>query len=186
MHQHYCDHALSVVINLSHLKPLNIIQWHMTGSKISTPFLGGKWEKQDGRPGLWLAETFSTSPLKRLNRIQQNLTGSKVSTSSIKFLFFWPAEIQDGRPGLWWVETFFTSLKQLNGMQGNYLNVLYQLVFRADRKSKMVALASDWLRHFRLLLCNRWIEFNEIWEEAKYQCPSAVEILQSFVRHRSE
>ena len=33
------------------------------------------------------------------------------------------------------------------------LNVLYQVcVFRADRKNKMAALASHWLRHFRLLL----------------------------------
>ena len=33
------------------------------------------------------------------------------------------------------------------------LNVLYQVcVFRADRKNKMAALASNWLRHFRLLL----------------------------------
>ena len=33
------------------------------------------------------------------------------------------------------------------------LNILYQVcVFRADRKNKMAALASDWLRHFRLLL----------------------------------
>ena len=47
-------------------------------------------EKQDGRPGLWLAETFSTSPLKPLNRIQRNLTGSKISTSSTKFVFFGP------------------------------------------------------------------------------------------------
>ena len=31
-------------------------------------------EKQDGRLGLWLAETFSTSPLKPLNGIQRNLT----------------------------------------------------------------------------------------------------------------
>ena len=39
-------------------------------------------EKQDGRPGLWLTETFSTSPLKLLNGIQRNLTGIKISTSS--------------------------------------------------------------------------------------------------------
>ena len=33
------------------------------------------------------------------------------------------------------------------------LNVLYQIcVFQTDRKNKMAALASDWLRHFRLLL----------------------------------
>ena len=48
----------------------------------------GRSEKQDGRPGLWLAETFSTSPLKRLNGIQRNLTGSKIPTPSTKFVFF--------------------------------------------------------------------------------------------------
>ena len=47
-------------------------------------------EKQDGRPGLWLAETFSTSPLKPLNGIQRNMTGSKITTSSAKFVFFGP------------------------------------------------------------------------------------------------
>ena len=47
-------------------------------------------KKQDGRSGLWLAETFSTSPLKPLNGIQGNMTGSKISTSSTKFVFFGP------------------------------------------------------------------------------------------------
>ena len=52
------------------------------------------------------------------------------------------------------------------------LNVLYQVcVLGADRKNKMAALASDWLRHFRLLLWNRWTEFNETWQEARYQRP---------------
>ena len=52
------------------------------------------------------------------------------------------------------------------------LNVLYQVcVFRADQKNKMAALASDWLRHFRLLLWNRWMEFNETWQEARSQRP---------------
>ena len=52
------------------------------------------------------------------------------------------------------------------------LNVLYQVcVFRADRKNKMAALASDWLRHFRLLLWNHWMEFNETWQEARSQRP---------------
>ena len=42
------------------------------------------------------------------------------------------------------------------------LNVIYQVcVFRADRKNKMAALASDWLRHFGLLLLNRRTEFKE-------------------------
>ena len=33
----------------------------------------------------------------------------------------------------------------------------------------MAALASDWLRHFRLLLWNHWTEFKETWQEAKSQ-----------------
>ena len=35
----------------------------------------------------------------------------------------------------------------------------------------MAILASDWLRHFRLLLWNRWTEFNETWQEARSQHP---------------
>ena len=52
------------------------------------------------------------------------------------------------------------------------LNALYQVcVFRADRKNKMATLVSDWPRHFRLLLWNRWTEFNETWQEARSQRP---------------
>ena len=48
------------------------------------------------------------------------------------------------------------------------LNVLYQVcVFQADRKKKMMAtLASDLLRHIRLLW-NCWTEFSETWQEAR-------------------
>ena len=89
-------------------------------------------EKQDGCPGLWLAETFVTSPQKPLNGIQWNFTGSKISMSSTKFVFF-----------------------------------------RRIGKTRCPPppLASDWLRHFRLLLRNRWTEFNETWQEARSQCP---------------
>ena len=81
----------------------------------------GQSEKQDGRPGLWFVEPFSTS-LKPLNKIQRNLTGSKISTSSTKFVFFRPIQKQDGRPGLWLDETFSTSLlKPLNGIQRNLI-----------------------------------------------------------------
>ena len=48
------------------------------------------------------------------------------------------------------------------------LKVLYKdCIFGADRKNKMAALTSDWLRHFRLLLWNRWTEFNETWQAAR-------------------
>ena len=87
--------------------------WQEARSQRPLPSLcfTGRSEKQHGRPGLWLAETFSTFPLKPLNGIQRILTGSKISTFSTKFVFFGPI-----------------------------------------RKNKMAALASDWLRYFRLLL----------------------------------
>ena len=43
--------------------------------------------------------------------------------------------------------------------------------FRADRKTKMAAPASDWLRHFRLLLRNCWTEFSKTWHKARTQRP---------------
>ena len=53
--------------------------WQEARSQHPLPSLcfSGRSEKQDGRPGLWLAETFSTSPLKPLNGIQRNLTGGQ-------------------------------------------------------------------------------------------------------------
>ena len=70
---------------------------------------------------------------------------------------------------------FFSETAEQNSTKldrKQHLNVPYQVcVFRADRKNKMAAMASDWLRHFRLLLCNRWREFNETWQEATSQRP---------------
>ena len=154
--------------------------WQEARSQCRLPSLcfSGQSEKQDGRPGLWLAETFSTSPLKPLNGIQRNLTGSKISTPSTKFLFFGPIEKTRWPPWplIGWdifdfsSETAERNSKKLDRKQD--LNALYQVsVFRADRKNKMAALASDWLRHFRLLLWNRWTEFKETWQEARSQRP---------------
>ena len=171
-------------------------------------------EKQDDRPGLWLAETFSTSQ-KPLNGIQQNLTGSKrlathrhrfpplrstlilwvessggnlcrcfgrrrskISTSSTKFVFFGPIGKTRWLPWPlidWDIFDFSSETAEGNSTKLDRkqdLNVLYQVcVFRADRKNKMAALASDWLRYFRLLLWNRWTEFQETWQEGRSQCP---------------
>ena len=52
-------------------------------------------------------------------------------------------------------------------------NVNYKVcVFRADRKNELAALASDWLRHFWLLLC--WTEFNETWQWRSQRCLSTL------------
>ena len=194
---HYCDHALSVVrrpssVRLSSLTfhIFRLLLWNhwtefdetLQAGRSQRPlpslcFLGWS-EKQDGRPGLWLAETFSTSPLKLLNGIQRNLTGSKISTSSTKFVFFGPIGKTRWPPWPligWDIFNFSSETAEQNSMKLDRkqdLNVLYQVcVFRADRKNKMAALASDWLRHFRLLLWNRWTEFNKTWQEARSQRP---------------
>ena len=99
--------------------------WQEARSKCPLPILcvSDRSEKQDGRPGLWLAEIFPTFPLKPLNRIQRNLTVNKISTSSTKFLWFFfsgQSEKQDDRSGIWLTETFSTSpMKPLNGIQWN-------------------------------------------------------------------
>ena len=135
----------------------------------------GRSEKQDGRPGLWLAETFSTSPLKPLNGIQRNLTGSKISTSSTKFVFFGPiGKIRwPPWPLIDWDILDFSSETAVWNWTKFYrkqdLNVLYQVcIFRADWKNKMAVLASDWLRHFRHLLWNHWTACNETWQEERF------------------
>ena len=52
------------------------------------------------------------------------------------------------------------------------LSVLYQVfVFLGWSENKMAALASDWLKHFRLLLWNRWTDSNETWQEVRSQRP---------------
>ena len=100
-------------------------------------------EKQDGRPGLWLAETLSTCPLKWLNGIQGNLTGRKISISSTKFVFFrpigktrWPPWPLIG----WDIFDFSSEMAERNSTKLDRkqdLNILYQVcILRADRKKQ--------------------------------------------------
>ena len=98
--------------------------------------------------------------------------------SSTKFVFFglirktktrWPPWPLIG----WDIFDFSSQTAEQNSTKLDKeqdLNVLYQVcLFLADRIYKMAALASDWLRHFRLLLWNRWMDFNATWQEARSQ-----------------
>ena len=133
----------------------------------------------------WLRH-FPTSPLKPLNGIQQNLTGSKISMEAgsqdlnstkpdrkqdLPRLCFFRTDRKNGHPSLWFAETFSTSpLEQIKLDRNQDINVLYtKFVFRVDQKNKIATLTSNWLIHFRLLLWNCWIEFNETFQEARFQ-----------------
>ena len=66
-------------------------------------------ENQDGRPGLWLAETFFDFSSETAERIfNETWQEARSQQPTTKFLFFFgPIEIkQDGRRGLWLAETF--------------------------------------------------------------------------------
>ena len=177
----------SSVVNFSHFR---LVLWNRSAELNKTwqearswrllpsLYFSGRSEKQDGRPGLWLAETFSTSPLKPLNGIQRNLTGSKFLTSSTKFVFFGPIGKTRWPPWPligWDIFDFSSETAERNStklIRKQDLNVLDQgCVFRVDRKNKMAVLSSDWLWHFRLLLWNCWAEFNKTWQETRSQCP---------------
>ena len=124
----------------------------------------------------------STAPLKPLLENHRNLIGSKISTSTIKFVFFfglignprWPSWPLIG----WDIFDFFSETAAGNSTKLDRkqdLNVLYQVkVFRADWKTKMAVLASDFIAETFSTLTfffNRWTEFNYTWQEASFQRP---------------
>ena len=119
--------------------------WQEARSQCPLPSLCflGQSEKQDGRPGLWLAETFSTSPLKPLNGIKRNMTGSKISMSSNKFAF-----LAHRSRKLEWASVIVHCPSSVRPSS-------FRLKFS----------------HFGLLLWYRWMEFNETWQEARSQRP---------------
>ena len=116
--------------------------WQEVRSKRPLPSLcfSGRSQKQDGRPGLWLAETFSTSPLKLLNWIQRNLIGSKILTPSTKFVFFGPIGKTKWPPWSligWDIFDFSEETAEWNSMKldrKQTLNAFYHVcVFQANR-----------------------------------------------------
>ena len=174
------------------VKPLNGIQRNLTGSKISTPstkfaFFGpiGKTIWPPWPLIGWDIFDFSSETAER------NLTklDRKQDLNAFYQVCVFRADRENkiaARPLIGWdifdfsSETAERNSTKLDRKQD--LNALYQVcVFRADRKNKMAALACDLLRHFRLLLWNRWTEFKETCQEARSQrhLPSSCFLCQS-------
>ena len=153
--------------------------WQEARSQCPLPSLCflGRSEKQDGCPGFWVAETFSTLLWNSWTDFNETRQEARSQHPLPSLCFLGRSEKQDGHPGLWLDETFSTSpLKRLNGIQRNLtgskiLKSSNKFVFFRPIGKKMAVLASDWMTHFQLLLWNRWTEFNETWQEARSQHP---------------
>ena len=149
--------------------------WEEARSQRPLPSLcfSGRSEKQDGRLASDWLRYFRLLLWNCWMEFDETWQESRSKCSVPSLCFSGQSEKQDGRPGLWLAETFSTSSEtaEPNSMKLDRkqdLNALYQdCVFWADWKNKMAALASDGLRHFRLLLWNRWMEFSKTWQEAR-------------------
>ena len=108
---------------------------------------------------------------------EQNLTKSKISSSSAKFVFFGPIGKTKWPPRRlisWDIST--SPLKPLNGINRNLTeskisasSSMEVYVLGVDRKIKMASRHLIGWQFFRLILWNRWTEFNETWQEARSQ-----------------
>ena len=184
-HVHYCDHALSVLHRPSVCPSLTFyifLFFSETTERISTKLyrkqdlnllyqvcvFHADWKnKMAALASDWLRH-FRLLLWNGWMEFNETWQEARSQCPLPSLCFLGRSEKQDGRPGLWFgwdIFDFSSESAERNSTKLDWkqdLNVLYQVcVFRADRKNKMAALASDWLRHFRLLLWNRWTEFNK-------------------------
>ena len=123
----------------------------------------GRSEKQDGRPCLWFAETFSTSPLKPLNGIWQNLTGIYDLNVLYQVCVFGPIGKTRWPPWSligWDIFDFSSETAEQNSTKldrkKDFKCPLPSLCFSGrSEKTRWPPLPLIGLRHFRLLLWNR-------------------------------
>ena len=152
--------------------------WQEASSQCLLPrlcFSGQLGKKQNGRPGLWLAETFSTSPLKPLKGIWRNLIGSKISTPSTKFVFFrWIWKTKMAAPAydllrhfqlfLWnrWIE--FNKTWQVARSQHPLPGLRFSGWSEKQDSRPFLWLAET---YFDFSSETAWTEFSKTWQEAK-------------------
>ena len=98
--------------------------WQKARSQCPLPSLcfSGRSKKQDGRPGLWLAETFRLLLWNCWTEFNETWQKARSHRPLPSLCFSGRSEKQDGCPGLWLAETFSTSpLKPLNRIQQNLI-----------------------------------------------------------------
>ena len=144
----------------------------------STKFVFSGWsEKQDSRPGFWLAETFRLLLWNHDTEFNGTWQEARSKRPLPSFCFGlirktrWPPCPLIG----WYIFYISSRTGERNSMTLDWkqdLNVLFQVrFFLVDQKNKMPVLASDWLRHFQLLFWNSWSDINETWQVAKSHRP---------------
>ena len=106
---------------------------------------------------------------KTVERIWRNFVGRKYSMSFAKSVF-WADRSAKMPPvicrSIFDFSSATTERNLTNLDRKQVLIAIYQYVIsfsRTDLSIKMAALSFDWLRHFRLLVCNRWNKFDEKW-----------------------
>ena len=78
-------------------------------------------DKQDGRPGLWLAETFLLLLWNRGEKLNETWQDARCQCPLPSLCFSGRSEKQDGATGFWFAELFSTSsLKLLNRIKRNF------------------------------------------------------------------
>ena len=193
---HYCNHALSVVRRPSVRRPSSLT-FHIfdfssdTAERNSTKLDRkqdgrGRWDLSSCHVSLQAVQLFQRRSRKYLSQSEAraaifffdrlekhklgkghwNLASCQVSSNSVQQFQRKSRKClrqSEARAAI----LFFRSARK----NTNFSTSSTKFVFWADRKNKMAALVSDWLRYFRLLLWNRWSEFNETWQEARSQRP---------------
>ena len=159
-------------------------EWNSTklglrGIKISTSstkfvfFLVDRKNKMAALASDWMIH-FRLLPWNRWKESNETCQVTRSQRPLPSLSFSGRSDIQDCRPGLSLADTFSTSA--LKGIQQTWQEArsrrpLTNLCFSVRSEKQDAPLASDWLRHFRFLLWNRWTEFNETWQEARSQRP---------------
>jgi len=100
------------------------------------------------------------------------------------------SEIQYGRSGIWLSDTFWTSSQErLKGSTPNLPQMFLMrsrascIIFYVDPKSNMAAVASDWLKHFELLLKNGWRNLRQTCHKCFLWDPDQVLLLLKSIRN---